>query len=70
MEGTVARIVQDRGFGFIKPAEGADLFFHAKSLTNVNFDDLVEGSVVDFDVEDDPDPEKKRKRAINVEVRS
>ena len=60
--GTIARVVADRGFGFIT-MEGAekDLFFHA---TNVNgeFDSLKEGDAVTFDIEDGD----KGQSAVNV----
>lgn len=64
MTGTIARIVSDRGFGFIKPSDGGDdLFFHARSLVSVEFDDLREGDNVTFDVENGP----KGPAAANVE---
>lgn len=64
MTGTIARIVSDRGFGFITPADGGDdLFFHARSLVSVEFDDLKEGETVSFDVENGP----KGPAAANVE---
>lgn len=38
------------GFGFIKiEGRAKDLFFHAKSLLNVNFADLKVGDEVEFD---------------------
>jgi len=53
-EGTIARVT-DRGFGFIK-CEGMekDLFFHAKELKNVQFNDLREGDKVTFELADGP----------------
>ena len=55
MKGTIARIVSDRGFGFITPEDGSkDLFFHAKDTVDVEFDDLREGDVVNFEVVDGP----------------
>ena len=57
MKGTVAKIVSDRGFGFIKPeAEGEkDLFFHARSVEGeATFDDLREGDTVTYEVEEGP----------------
>lgn len=54
MTGTIARLT-DRGFGFIKPDEGdKDVFFHARSLVEVMYDDLREGDKVTFEVEDGP----------------
>ena len=51
MTGKIARVT-DRGFGFITPDEGdKDLFFHAKDLIEVEFDEVKEGDAVTFDVE-------------------
>ena len=51
MNGIIKRLT-DRGFGFIG-AEGQekDIFFHSKSLVEVQFDDLREGDKVTFEVE-------------------
>ena len=62
MTGTIARLT-DKGFGFIKPDQGdKDVFFHARSLVDVMYDDLREGEAVTFDVEEGP----KGPAAINV----
>ncbi|MCB9818825.1 cold shock domain-containing protein [Candidatus Nomurabacteria bacterium] len=62
MTGTIARLT-DRGFGFIKPDQGdKDVFFHARSLVEIMYDDLREGEAVTFDVEEGP----KGPSAINV----
>ena len=54
MTGTIARLT-DRGFGFIKPAEGEkDVFFHARSLVDVMYDDIREGDAVTFTLEEGP----------------
>lgn len=54
MKGTIARLT-DRGFGFIKPDEGdKDVFFHARSLVDVMYDDLREGDAVTFTLEEGP----------------
>jgi len=49
-KGTIARLM-DKGYGFIK-AEGQekDLFFHAKELQDLVFDDLREGDAVEFEI--------------------
>lgn len=61
-EGNIVRIA-DRGFGFISRAEGdKDVFFHANSIQNADFNDLREGDKVTFEVEDGP----KGPNAINV----
>ena len=65
MTGTIAKIVSDRGFGFIKTeVEGdKDLFFHARSVVgDTVYDDLKEGDTVTYEVEEGP----KGPAAINV----
>jgi CspA family cold shock protein len=46
-EGTIKKLT-DRGFGFIKPESGKDLFFHSSSLQGVSFDELREGQEVSY----------------------
>ena len=63
MTGTIARLT-DKGFGFIKPEEGEkDVFFHARSLVDVMYDDLREGDSVTFEMEEGP----KGPAAVNVQ---
>ena len=63
MKGTIIR-KRDEGYGFIKPEEGdKDVFFHASALELVEFDDLQEGDVVSFDIEEGP----KGPAAVNVD---
>jgi cold shock protein len=54
-EGTIARLVSDKGFGFIK-VEGMDkdLFFHTNELVGVSFESLREGDKMSFEVADSP----------------
>ena len=47
--GTIRRLIADRGFGFIQTAEGTDLFFHRNDLQGVEFEALREGQEVEFD---------------------
>lgn len=38
MRGTIIRLVEDRGFGFIKPDEiGQNVFFHCSDLIGLEF---------------------------------
>ena len=48
--GKIARLM-DKGYGFIQ-IEGQEkqLFFHAKELKNVGFDELREGDVLEFEM--------------------
>jgi len=62
MQGTIKRVVRDRGFGFIRSAEGREIFFHRSSLQELDFDALKEGDAVAFEVEDGP----KGPRAIEI----
>lgn len=64
-QGTVARVITDRGFGFIKPEDGReDIFFHHSSVANGGFDLLREGQTVEFDA--GRDPRSNKSRAENV----
>lgn len=49
-QGTIARLITDKGFGFINTGKGkgSDLFFHMSALENANFDDLQEGQEVTY----------------------
>lgn len=62
MQGTIKRVIRDRGFGFIKSSEGVEVFFHRSGLQNLNFDGLKEGENVEFEMERG----EKGPRAINV----
>ena len=62
MQGTIKKVVRDRGFGFIHAEDGREIFFHHTSLQQLDFDSLKEGEKVEFDVE----RAEKGPRAINV----
>ncbi|HLI33629.1 MAG TPA: cold shock domain-containing protein [Terriglobia bacterium] len=51
MQGTIKRLIRDRGFGFIRADDGQEVFFHRSSLRGVNFDGLREGEKVEFELE-------------------
>lgn len=51
-EGTIKKLVHDRGFGFIASEDGKDYFFHRSGLdTTMNFDSLTGGERVTFEIE-------------------
>lgn len=53
--GTIRKIVADRGFGFITAEDGKDYFFHRDGLdSSIDFDRLVGGEKVEFQVEQNP----------------
>ena len=49
-KGTVRRIIRERGFGFISAEDGREIFFHRSELQDVEFDELEEGSHLEFSV--------------------
>jgi len=62
--GTVKKVVSDRGFGFISAEDGKEYFFHRSSLeASLDFDRLVGGERVEFEVE----PSPKGPRAVKVQ---
>ena len=46
-QGTIKKLVTERGFGFIK-TNGNDLFFHNSEVQGEGFDSLREGQTVDY----------------------
>jgi cold shock protein len=51
-DGTIKRLVRDRGFGFVQGGpEGQEFFFHRSAVEGNEFDQLREGQSVEFDVE-------------------
>jgi cold shock protein len=64
MEGTIKRLMRDRGFGFIHAQDGQEVFFHRSSLKQLDFDRLREGLNVEFEMQ----PGDRGLRAANVRV--
>ena len=53
--GRVKKVVSDRGFGFITGEDGKDYFFHRDALDpSPDFDRLVGGETVNFEIESSP----------------
>jgi CspA family cold shock protein len=53
--GTIKKLVADRGFGFITAEDAKDYFFHRDGLdSSLDFDRLVGGERVEFDIETSP----------------
>jgi cold shock protein len=61
-KGTVKWFNESKGFGFITPEDGDDVFVHHTSIAGTGFKSLSEGQEVTFDVEKTP----KGPRAVNV----
>jgi cold shock protein len=54
-QGTIVRLISDRGFGFIgREGEEKELFFHSNELQDVEFGDLKVGDKVTFEVGESP----------------
>lgn len=62
-QGTIKKIVADKGFGFISGDRG-DVFFHHSALPAGAFDTLREGQSVQYEIEQGQGG--KGPRAINV----
>ncbi|CAN5817799.1 cold-shock protein [soil metagenome] len=62
--GTVKKLVSERGFGFITAEDGKDYFFHRDGLdSSIDFDRLVGGEKVAFEIESSP----RGPRAVKVQ---
>jgi cold shock protein len=61
-QGTIKRLVRDKGFGFIAAGGDEEYFFHQSACTGKRFDELREGQSVTFEVGRGP----KGPRAENV----
>ncbi|MDB5339683.1 MAG: cold shock protein scoF [Planctomycetaceae bacterium] len=48
-QGTIKKLVNGKGFGFIK-CDGDDLFFHSSEVKGTTFEQLQEGQKVEYDV--------------------
>lgn len=61
--GTVKWFNEDKGFGFITPADSSkDVFVHFRAIAGDGFKTLVEGQSVSFEVEQG----QKGPQAVNV----
>jgi len=52
--GTIKKLVGDRGFGFIQTEDGSDISFHLRPVEGDAFDTLREGQSVTYEKGMDP----------------
>jgi len=70
MQGTIQTLRTDRGFGFLRDTEGAEVFFHRSALTLPDsFATLEVGMVVEFEAEQGPKGLRATKVTIGPEPR-
>jgi len=62
-QGTIKKLITDKGFGFIEGDQG-DIFFHHSALVGASIESLQEGQLVDYEVGRGP----KGPRAENVQI--
>lgn len=62
-EGTIKRLVTDRGFGFITQADGSEIFFHRSKVVG-SFESLSEGQRVSYEVAMDPRRNKENAEQV------
>ena len=60
-QGSIKKLVADKGYGFISGDRG-DMFFHHSAVRDSTFEDLNEGQMVEYEVGQGP----KGPRAENV----
>lgn len=64
LNGTIKRLMSDKGFGFIVASDGSGYFFRTSACTQTPFHELHEGQAVTFEREQGP----KGPRGENVKV--
>ena len=62
--GTVKWFNPDKGYGFIAPESGEDVFVHFSAIQSAGYRSLAEGQAVEFDVTSGP----KGPQAANVRL--
>ena len=66
-QGTVKFFNTDKGYGFIKPADGGrDIFVHISAVEAAGLTTLPEGAAITFEIE--PDKKGKGPKAVNLQL--
>ena len=61
-KGTVKWFSDQKGYGFVTPENGKDVFVHHSAIKGDGYKSLAEGQQVEFDIEQGP----KGEQATNV----
>ena len=66
MQGTIKRIVQDRGFGFLRgDGEHTDMFFHVRNLaSDLAFDEQLVERRIEFETQQSAGDEQREENAV------
>jgi len=64
MNGTIKRLVSDKGFGFVMADDGTEYFFHQSACAGARFEELREGQALTFEKGQGP----KGPRAENIRL--
>lgn len=68
-QGTVKFFNLEKGYGFIKPADGGrDIFVHISAVEAAGLTALPEGAPILFEIE--PDKKGKGPKAVNLQLQS
>jgi cold shock protein len=63
-KGKIKKVIEGKGYGFIKADDGREIFFHMSALRGLELKDIKEEDSVEFDVE--KDKQGRGLRAVNV----
>lgn len=67
MQGTIGKLIEGRGYGFIVPdGQNQEVFFHRSELRGTRFEDVRSGVPVQFELALDP-RNPRRFRAVRIE---
>ncbi len=65
-KGTVKWFSDQKGYGFVTPENGKDVFVHHSSIKGDGYKSLAEGQQVEYTVDDASSPKGKGPRAASV----